>query len=123
MKDWSGKSLCFECAKTLNANINIGRKLKGRCHRCHSEQTLFKVTKVPDIPVSGENVCPECAHPVGTHAASCRRSELEVLKNEREEILRILEKFERYDPEKSLADQLEQILQQAQRKVAEKKGS
>jgi hypothetical protein len=113
MKDWSGKNLCFECAKKLGANINIGRQFKGRCHRCHSEQTLFKVTKVPLTPLPGEDVCPECAHPVGTHANSCRRSELELLRNELQEIVKALEEFESYDPEKSLADQLREILRQA----------
>jgi hypothetical protein len=113
MKDWSGKHLCFECAKKLGANINIGRKLKGRCHRCHSEQTLFRVTEVPITSIPGEEVCPECAHPVGTHAASCRRSELEILRNELREIVGVLEEFGSREPEKPLADQLRELLQRA----------
>ncbi|MDW7645498.1 MAG: hypothetical protein SCI25_10665 [Desulfuromonadales bacterium] len=112
MKNWSGKNLCFECAKKLGTNINIGRKHKGRCHRCHSEQTVFKVTAMPIIVASGEGVCPECAHPEGAHAAFCPRSELEILKREREEIVKVLECVAHYDPEKSLSDQLEQILRQ-----------
>lgn len=111
MKDWSGKSLCFECARKLGANINIGRKLKGRCHRCHSDQTLFRVTEVPLTAVADEEVCPECAHPVGTHAASCQRSELELLRKERREVVAILEEFGSYDAEKCLTAQLRQVLQ------------
>lgn len=115
MKDWSGKNLCFECAKKLGANINIGRKLKGRCHRCHSDQTLFKATEVPASPLSGGDICPECAHPLGTHAADCRRSELQILKREREEIIRMLEEFDGVDPEKSLPEQLARILRHARK--------
>lgn len=111
MKDWSGRHLCFECAKKLGANINIGLKLKGRCHRCHSEQTLFRVTEMPAKPSAEEDVCPECAHPTGTHAASCRRSELAILRAEREAIVRLLERFEEYAPEQSLVEQLGQVLQ------------
>jgi hypothetical protein len=114
MKNWSGKSICFECAKKLGANINIGRQFKGRCNRCHSEQTLFNVTEVPVTPPMGEDVCAECAHPVGTHAASCRRSELELLKRERAEIVSLLAPFGKFDPEKSLAEQLREALRQAQ---------
>jgi hypothetical protein len=110
MKDWSGTNICFECAKKLGANINIGRQLKGRCHRCHSEQTLFKVTDVPTTPLATDEVCPECAHPLGTHANSCRRSELEILRQELQEIVSVLKEAECYDPEKSLADQLRQAL-------------
>lgn len=111
MKDWSGKLLCFECARKLGAHINIGRKLKGRCHRCHSDQTLFRVTEVPFMAVAGEEVCPECAHPVGTHAASCQRSELELLRKELREVVGILEEFSSYDPGKGLAAQLREVLQ------------
>lgn len=112
MKDWSGKDLCFECAKKLGANINIGRKIRGRCHRCHSEQILFRVTEVPVAAVPGEEICPECAHPVGTHASTCQRSELDLLRQERREIVAMLEEFGRYEARKSLADQLRQALQQ-----------
>jgi hypothetical protein len=114
MKNWTGKSLCFECAKKLGANINIGRQFKGRCHRCHSEQTLFNVTEVPVTTPLGEAVCAECAHPIGTHAADCRRSELEMLKKEREEIVGLLEALGGYDPEKPLAEQLRQALVNAE---------
>jgi hypothetical protein len=114
MKDWSGRHLCFECAKKLGANINIGLKLKGRCHRCHSEQTLFRVTEIPAKPSAEEDVCPECAHPIGTHAASCRRSELAILRAEREEMVRLLEQVEEYDPEQSLVEQLGRILRRGQ---------
>lgn len=113
MKDWAGKNLCFECAGKLGANINIGRKLKGRCHRCHSEQTLFKVIEVPNTPIAGEDVCPECAHPVGTHAASCRRSELGLLRTELQEIVEVLEEFGEYDPEQPLPGQVRQLLRRA----------
>jgi protein-arginine kinase activator protein McsA len=109
MKDWSGKDLCFECAKKLGADINIGRHFKGRCHRCHSEQTLFKVRRVPVASLTGEELCPECAHPLGAHAAHCRRSERQLLK-ELEEIVGVLEEFESYDPQKSLVDQLREVL-------------
>jgi hypothetical protein len=111
MKDWSGKNLCFECAKKVGANINIGRKVKGRCHRCHSEQTLFKATEVPFTPVLDEGICPECAHPAGAHAAICSRSELELLKTERQEIIRILEELGCYEPEIPLSIQIRQRLQ------------
>jgi hypothetical protein len=109
MKDWSGKDLCFECAKKLGADINIGRQFKGRCHRCHSEQTLFKVRRVPVAPVTGDDLCPECAHPLGTHAAYCRRSERQLLR-EREEIVSVLEESASYDPQRSLVDQLREAL-------------
>jgi hypothetical protein len=122
MKDWSGKNLCFECAKKLGANINIGHKLMGRCHRCHSEQTLFRVTGMPTQPIAGEDICPECAHPVGTHAAACPRSDLEILKREQEELVRVLEEFAGYDPEASLASQFRQILQRAQKISGQDKG-
>ena len=111
MKDWSGKELCFECAGKLGANINIGRKIKGRCHRCHSEQTLFKVTDMPVVPVAGEDVCEECGHPIGTHAASCRRSELKVLLNERQELIGLLEEEGVYRSDEPLAEQFRQLLQ------------
>lgn len=110
MKDWSGKNLCFECARKLGANINIGRKLKGRCHRCHSDQTLFRVTEVPLTTVADDEECPECGHPVGTHAATCQRSELELLRKELREVVDILEEFGSYDPTKSLAAQLREVL-------------
>jgi hypothetical protein len=113
MKDWSGKSLCFECAKKLGANINIGRQFKGRCQRCHSEQTLFMVAAIPVAAPSGEpGVCSECAHPCGTHAAFCSRSEAGQLKMEREEIILALEETYGYDPEQPLADQIRKILEQ-----------
>lgn len=110
MKNWSGKTVCFECAKKLGANINIGRQFKGRCHRCHSEQTLFKVTEVPATLLAGDDVCPECAHPLGNHAAACRRSELELLRQEIQDIVTILKEAGSYDPEKPLADQLRKVL-------------
>ena len=65
---------------------------------------------MPIIFISGEKACPECAHPEGAHAVSCPRSELEILKRELEEIVRVLERFGRYDPEKPLADQLREML-------------
>lgn len=110
-KDWTGKDLCFECAKKLGANINIGRKLKGRCHRCHSEQTLFRVTAMSTAPLSDEEVCPECAHPLGTHAATCSRSELGLLRHELRQIAAVLEEFGCHDPGKPLPDQLREALQ------------
>jgi hypothetical protein len=110
MKDWSGKTLCFECAKKVGANINIGHKLKGRCHRCHSEQTLFMAREVPITSLTDEGICPECAHPFGTHAAACQRSELELLKAERQEIVGALQELGAWDPEKSLADQIRHTL-------------
>jgi len=110
MKNWSGRHLCFECAKKLGANINIGLKLKGRCHRCHSEQTLFRVAEMATLPAAEEGVCAECAHPVGTHAATCRRSELAILKAEREALIRLLEPFGSYDPEQSLPEQFGRLL-------------
>ncbi|BCA79076.1 hypothetical protein [Desulfuromonas sp. AOP6] len=113
MKDWSGKELCFECAGKLGANINIGRKIKGRCHRCHSEQTLFKVTDMPVLPVAGEDVCEECGHPIGTHAASCRSSELKVLLNERQDLIRLLEDEGVYQPDEPLVEQLRRLLQRS----------
>jgi hypothetical protein len=113
MKNWAGKAICFECAKKLGANINIGRQFKGRCNRCHSEQTLFTATDVPMTPVADSDVCPECAHPVGTHAASCRRSELEILKKERADIVALLETFGGFDPEQSLTEQLRRALRPA----------
>lgn len=113
MKNWSGKNLCFECAGKLGANINIGRKLKGRCHRCHSEQTLFKVLEVPNTPITGEDVCPECAHPVGTHEATCRRSELELLRTELQEIVKVLEEFAPYNKDQPIAEQFRQLLRRA----------
>jgi hypothetical protein len=114
MKDWLDKSLCFECAKKLGANINIGRQFKGRCQRCHSEQTLFRVTAVPEAPPPGETgICPECAHPSGTHATSCSRSETGRLKREREEIIRALEETHGYDPDRPLSVQIRKILEKA----------
>ena len=112
-KDWSSKDLCFECAKRVGARINIGQKLKGRCHRCHSEQTLFKVTEMPAITLPGDDICPECAHPTGTHAATCRRSEAELLRRERREIVELLNEFAAYDPGEPLAGQLRRLLQTA----------
>jgi len=111
MKDWSGKLLCFECARKLGAHINIGRKLKGRCNRCHSDQTLFRVTEVPLAATADAEECPECGHPIGTHAASCQRSELELLRKELREVVGVLEEFGSYDPEKNLAAQLREVLQ------------
>lgn len=109
-KDWTKKDLCFECARKLGANINIGRKLKGRCHRCHSEQTLFRVTAMLTSPLLGEEVCPECAHPLGTHAATCSLSELELLRQELRQIAVVLEEFGCHDPGKPLPDQLREAL-------------
>lgn len=112
MKDWSGKSLCFECAKKLGANINIGRQFKGRCQRCHSEQTLFRVAAVPEALPPGEaGICPECAHSSGAHAASCSRSETDRLRREREEIIRALEDTHGYDPDRPLPVQIREILE------------
>lgn len=112
MKSWFGKDLCAECAGKLGATLEVGRPLKGRCHRCHSEQTLFKVIRVSATPPSNENVCPECAHPIGTHALSCRQSELKIMQDERREIVELLQEYAGYDPEHSLADQLRRIFQQ-----------
>lgn len=117
MKDWSGRNLCFECARKVGANINIGRQFKGRCHRCHSEQTLFLATEVPVIPAHGQDVCPECAHPIGTHAASCRRSELELLRKEREEIVRLLEEFGFDASGDALTDRLRRALEQGRERT------
>ncbi len=110
MKDWSGKNLCFECAKKVGAGINIGYHQKGRCHRCHSEQTVFQVTRAAVDQVEDVGICPECAHPSGTHAISCSRSELEQWTRERNEIVRILEETVGYDPGESLGSQLRRAL-------------
>lgn len=115
MKDWSGKDLCSECAGKVGASINIGRQCKGRCQRCHSEQTLFRVIAMPPAPAEVTDVCPECAHPIGTHALSCQRAELKIVRQELQEIVAILEELGLYDPEKTLAEQLRPILVQAKK--------
>jgi len=112
MKGWIGKDICSECAATLGASLNIGRQCKGRCQRCHSEQTLFRV-----IEVTGhdEDACLQCAHPPGTHAASCSRVDLRSLYREHEEIVKILQETGGYDPQKSLPEQLRKILRQVRK--------
>lgn len=110
LKDWTGKSLCFACAQKLGASINIGLQFKGRCHRCHSEQTLFRAIDAPAATSGAEEVCSECHHPVGIHAAGCSRSELERLREDRREIVRLLEECGGYDPGHPLADQLRALL-------------
>lgn len=110
MKNWTGTNLCFTCAQTLGASINIGRQFRGRCPRCHSEQTLFPALNASTSPPASEDVCPECAHPAGTHAAACRKSELERLRRERHDVVRLLEEHGGYDPEQPLAEQLERLL-------------
>jgi len=120
MKDWSGKKLCFECIKTLGANINIGLKMNGCCQRCHREQTVFKVTNVPVIVAGQINVCPECAHSDGVHANDCPYSErLEKLTQERDEIVRLLQLFDLYEADTPLAEQIEKVLRQSSQKSRE----
>lgn len=119
MKDWTGKTLCFECARKLAANINIGRKLKGRCHRCHSEQTLFRVTAMPTAALLDEKVCPECAHPQGTHAATCSLSELELLRQELRQVAAVLEEIGCHEPGKPLVDQLREALQRVKAELSD----
>jgi hypothetical protein len=112
MKDWSGKTLCFECIKSLSANINIGLKNNGRCQRCHRVQTVFTVTSVPHIVSEYVNTCPECAHSDDVHANACQHSEIETLNKERDEIVRMLQLFGLYEADTPLTEQLEKILQQ-----------
>ncbi len=111
MKDWSDKSLCFECARKVGANINIGLSTKGRCQRCHSEQTLFRVAQALVVVPCGEaDVCPECAHPGGAHASSCGRSEIALLQRERDAVIRVLEETVGFDPQQPLAQQIRRAL-------------
>ncbi len=107
MKVWIGKDLCSECAGKLGASLNISRQRKGRCPRCHSEQTLFRVL---DVTAHDERACPQCAHPPGAHAASCSRADVQSMHREHEEIIKILQETGGYDPQMSLPNQLRKIL-------------
>ncbi|MBW6510082.1 MAG: hypothetical protein K0A94_11140 [Desulfuromonadales bacterium] len=110
MKSWVGKDVCAECAGMLAASINIGFKTKGRCHRCHSEQELFNVIAMSPSPISAQNVCPECGHAGEAHAASCQRSEVALLRTERQQLVELLQEIGGYNADLSLADQIRQLL-------------
>lgn len=113
MKSWIGKDVCAECAGMLAASINIGFKTKGRCHRCHSEQELFNVIAMSPSPISAQKVCPECSHVGEAHAASCQRSEVALLRTEKQQIVELLQDISCYNADLSLPDQIKQLLKKS----------